>query len=188
MSKRMLQHLATLVSINVLDLVVVEASTTATTDEFHSVEVGHTKFNHGQSHQDRCTTESCYAMDGDCGGNEGKTVLILGGGRRVGAGAARVVGGIGGTTAEDAIVDELEPVLDNGSRRLATLERWGDEVNNPFVCVLLCALVTFHICYDHHCCHQKAQSKLPRPFFFYIVVVVVQALLWLLLLVSIPSL
>lgn len=104
-TKRVLQDLATLVAVNVLDLVAVEASTAAAADKLDSVQVGHAKLNHRNRNQDRSTAQASNAVDSN-GGSGGSILLLLTRRRR-------------STTASDnASIHELQPVLDNVDRGL----------------------------------------------------------------------
>lgn len=101
----MLQKLASLVSVNVLNLVAVKTTASATADELHGVEVGHSELDHGNRHQDGGAAQPRDTMDCNGRGRGSFLLLLAGRGRRA-------------ASPDDARVDQLEPVLDDVDRRL----------------------------------------------------------------------
>lgn len=100
-----LQDLATLVAVNVLDLVAVEASTATAADKLDSVQVGHAELNHRNRNQNGCTAQASDAVDSNGGSGGGVLLLLARRGRSTAA-------------SNNAGIHELQPVLDNVDRGL----------------------------------------------------------------------
>lgn len=111
-----LEDLAALVSINVLDLVAVETTTATTADKLDSVQVGHAQLNHGNGHQDGCTAQSCHTVDGNCG--RSRSILLFLTGRRRSTAATN-----------NTSINQLQPVLDNVRGRLQVKQKESRKVS-----------------------------------------------------------
>lgn len=110
-TQRVLQDLATLVAVNVLDLVAVEASTAAAADKLNSVQVGHTELNHRNRNQNGCTAQASDAVDSNGGSGGGVLLLLARRGRSTAA-------------SNNAGIHELQPVLDNVDRGLFSYKKY----------------------------------------------------------------
>lgn len=124
-AQRVLQDLAALVSINVLDLVAIEASTTTAAYKLDSVQVGHAELNHCNCHQNGSAAQTGNAMDCNCRDWVGVLLLLARRGRSTAA-------------SDNASIYELQPVLDDIDRGHGTITEWpvvdGDALGLEGLC------------------------------------------------------